>query len=81
MIGVEVRRSLNIRTTAFSRKQIYATVGNNEKVEYLKNNLQLPRSNIFNSRNPSFLSDLMRETMGRGVDIVLNSLSGELLHA
>ena len=36
---------------------------------------------IFNSRDSSFLADLMRETSGRGVDLVLNSLSGELLHA
>lgn len=27
------------------------------------------------------MPDLMRQTRGRGVDIVLNSLSGELLHA
>ena len=41
----------------------------------------IPRHRIFNSRNISFLSDLMRETENRGVDIVLNALSGELLHA
>ena len=39
-----------------------------------------PRNHIFNSRNASFLHDLMHETGGRGVDLVLNSLSGELLH-
>jgi NADPH:quinone reductase-like Zn-dependent oxidoreductase len=27
------------------------------------------------------VADVMRETNGKGVDIVLNSLSGELLHA
>jgi NADPH:quinone reductase-like Zn-dependent oxidoreductase len=36
---------------------------------------------IFNSRDVSFLDDVMRATGGRGVDVVLNSLSGELLHA
>ena len=41
----------------------------------------IPRSHIFNSRDTSFLTDVMRETNGRGVDIVLNSLAGELLHA
>jgi NADPH:quinone reductase-like Zn-dependent oxidoreductase len=41
----------------------------------------IPRHHIFNSRNISFLSDVKRETNGVGVDIVLNSLSGELLHA
>ena len=42
---------------------------------------ELPRDRIFNSRNASFLQDIMRVTNGRGVDVVLNSLSGELLHA
>lgn len=41
----------------------------------------IPRSRIFNSRDDSFLDGVLRETDGQGVDIVLNSLSGELLHA
>ncbi len=41
----------------------------------------IPRDHIFNSRDGSFVPDLMRQTRDRGVDIVLNSLSGELLHA
>lgn len=41
----------------------------------------LERNCIFNSRDASFLQDVMRETNGKGVDLVLNSLSGELLHA
>ncbi len=40
----------------------------------------IARNRIFNSRNSSFLPEVKRETNGRGVDIVLNSLSGELLH-
>lgn len=60
---------------------MFVTVGNEEKVQYLMDTFGIPRHRIFNSRNISFLSDLMRETEGRGVDVVLNSLSGELLHA
>ena len=60
--------------------EIYTTVGNDEKVEYLMSNFGIPRHRIFNSRDASFLKDLMKETNGRGVDLVLNSLSGELLH-
>ena len=63
------------------KKKVYTTVGNDEKVKHLMNNLQLPRNHIFSSRDTSFLADLMHETKGRGVDLVLNSLSGELLHA
>ena len=44
-------------------------------------NFDIPRNRIFNSRDTTFLPDIMRETSNRGVDIALNSLSGELLHA
>jgi NADPH:quinone reductase-like Zn-dependent oxidoreductase len=56
-------------------------VGNPEKVQYLVDDFGVPRNRIFNSRDTSFLRDIMTETNGRGVDVVLNSLSGELLHA
>ena len=61
--------------------EIYTTVGNEEKVKYLMETFGLPRNRIFNSRTTSFVDDIMRETNGEGVDLVLNSLSGELLHA
>ncbi|KAI4094752.1 MAG: hypothetical protein LQ344_001997 [Seirophora lacunosa] len=61
--------------------QIFATVGNDEKRQYLVQTFGIPHDRIFNSRNESFLTDVKRATNGRGVDIVLNSLSGELLHA
>jgi NADPH:quinone reductase-like Zn-dependent oxidoreductase len=62
-------------------KKIYATVGSPEKVQYLVETFNLPRSHIFSSRDATFLPGIMRETSNRGVDVVLNSLSGELLHA
>ncbi|KAF1979110.1 putative polyketide synthase [Bimuria novae-zelandiae CBS 107.79] len=61
--------------------EIYATVGSEEKVQYLIDTFSIPRAHIFDSRSASFLPNLMRETHDRGVDLVLNSLSGELLHA
>ncbi|KAK5991583.1 Highly reducing polyketide synthase gloL [Cladobotryum mycophilum] len=61
--------------------EIYATVGNEEKTQFLIDNHNLPRERIFNSRSISFLEKTLEATNGRGVDIVLNSLSGELLHA
>lgn len=41
----------------------------------------IPRDRIFNSRDTSFLPSVLRETGGKGVNVVLNSLSGELLHS
>jgi len=59
---------------------IFVTVSTEEKINYLVSEINLPRSRIFNSRNSSFVEGIMRETQGRGVDLALNSLSGELLH-
>lgn len=61
--------------------KIYATVSSEEKIQYLEDNFGLDRSCIFNSRNDSFVQQLMQKTEGEGVDLALNSLSGELLHA
>ncbi|GFF60843.1 lovastatin nonaketide synthase [Aspergillus udagawae] len=61
--------------------EIFATVGSNEKKNHLIDNLQIPEDHIFDSRSPSFELNVMRMTDTKGVDIVLNSLSGELLHA
>lgn len=61
--------------------EIYATVGSEDKVQYLMDNFGLPRQRIFRSRDTSFVEGVLRETNGKGVDLALNSLSGELLHA
>lgn len=61
--------------------EIFCTVGSEEKAKYLMSTFGMPRDHIFQSRDASFLPDILEATGGRGVDIVLNSLSGELLHA
>lgn len=61
---------------------IYVTVGTEEKKNYLLREFpSLPVENIFYSRDTSFEEDVMKATGGRGVDVVLNSLSGPLLQA
>lgn len=61
--------------------EIYATVGNEAKAKYLQDRFGIPRNRICNSRDTSFYEDVMKATDGQGVNLVLNSLSGELLHA
>ncbi|EFQ96831.1 fatty acid synthase S-acetyltransferase [Nannizzia gypsea CBS 118893] len=61
--------------------EVFVTVGSEEKVQYLMDEFGIPRHRIFNSRNADFLPCIMKETDGRGVDVVLNSLTGKLLHA
>ncbi|ORY69074.1 uncharacterized protein BCR38DRAFT_508552 [Pseudomassariella vexata] len=61
--------------------EIYCTVGSETKRKYLMDNYGIDPSHIFTSRDPSFLPEVMRATKNAGVDVVLNSLSGDLLHA
>ena len=61
--------------------EIYATVGQERKKAYLIEQFGLDPSRIFNSHDISFLAGIMNATHNRGVDVVLNSLVGEKLHA
>jgi acyl carrier protein len=70
-----------IQVARMLEAELYVTVGSEEKVKYLMDNYNIPRNRIFHSRDNSFVDGVMRETNGRGMDFVLNSLSGELLHA
>ncbi|KAK1573272.1 KR domain-containing protein [Colletotrichum navitas] len=58
---------------------VYATVGTDEKRRLLVENYAVLDEHIFYSRDASFAKGIKRVTGGRGVDCVLNSLSGELL--
>jgi NADPH:quinone reductase-like Zn-dependent oxidoreductase len=60
---------------------VYATVGSDEKARYLMDTFGMPRNHMFHSRDASFVNQVQAATQGTGVDLVLNSLSGELLHA
>uniref|UniRef100_A0A6B2E4Y7 Fatty acid synthase n=1 Tax=Phlebotomus kandelakii TaxID=1109342 RepID=A0A6B2E4Y7_9DIPT len=61
---------------------VFTTVGSKEKREFLKKNFpQLTDRHIGNSRDCSFEQLIMRETRGKGVDLVLNSLAEEKLQA
>lgn len=59
--------------------EIFVTVGSTEKRDSTKSLYGIPDDHIFNSRDTSFAKAVMRMTNGRGVDCVLNSLSGEML--
>ncbi|XP_075725722.1 fatty acid synthase-like isoform X2 [Rhipicephalus microplus] len=62
--------------------EIFTTVGTNDKREFLKRRFPaLKDRNIANSRDLSFEENVMNETEGHGVHLVLNSLSNEKLQA
>lgn len=58
---------------------IYVTVGSDEKRALVRDSFQIPDENIFSSRGLDFSHQILRKTNGHGVDVVLNSLSGEAL--
>jgi hypothetical protein len=59
--------------------EVYATVGSREKREFIERELGVRPDRIMNSRSLDFVQELAKKTDGRGVDLVLNSLSGEAL--
>lgn len=61
--------------------KVYATVSTDDKKNFLVDHFGLPREQIFQSRDTTFVEGIHRATAGRGVDVVLNSLTGDLLHA
>lgn len=60
---------------------IIATCGSREKCDFLKEVYGLKDAQILSSRDSSFVDGVYKLTNGKGVDVVLNSLSGDLLHA
>ncbi|OJZ81972.1 hypothetical protein ASPFODRAFT_84885 [Aspergillus luchuensis CBS 106.47] len=59
--------------------EIFATVGTEEKKQYLVEHFGLQPDHILNSRTAGFAAQIRSLTDGRGVDVVLNSLIGDLL--
>lgn len=60
--------------------QGFTTVSTEEKKHFLVNSFGIKKENVFSSRAASFLPGILAATKGRGVDVVMNSLSGDLLH-
>jgi acyl transferase domain-containing protein/NADPH:quinone reductase-like Zn-dependent oxidoreductase/NAD(P)-dependent dehydrogenase (short-subunit alcohol dehydrogenase family)/acyl carrier protein len=58
--------------------KIYATVGSDEKREYLRS---LGVQHIMHSRKLDFAREVLEMTGGQGVDVVLNSLTGPAITA
>ncbi|KAI8627782.1 putative polyketide synthase [Xylariaceae sp. FL1651] len=59
--------------------EIFVTAGTTTKRQLLIDEYKIPPDHVFDSRGLSFAKGIMRMTNGKGVDVVLNSLSGEAL--
>lgn len=58
---------------------IFVTVGSHDKRTFLMERYNIPEVRILYSRDNSFGPAIRRATNGEGVDVVLNSLAGDLL--
>lgn len=70
-----------IQIAQLAGAEIYTTVSTEEKKDYLVSTFGLNPAHIFSSRDCSFLPGILSATGGRGVDVVINSLTGDQLHA
>ncbi|KAI1176151.1 hypothetical protein F4777DRAFT_578200 [Nemania sp. FL0916] len=59
--------------------EVFATAGTKKKRDFISAKYGIPQDHIFSSRDTSFAHGLMSMTEGRGADVVLNCLSGQLL--
>lgn len=70
-----------IQLAQYKKAEIYVTIETEGKRQFLESTHGIPRSRMFSSRNTKFADEIMRETGGRDVDCIINSLVGELLNA
>ena len=59
---------------------IFTTVNTAEEGHSLESRFSISADRIFSLHESSFVQDIMVRTNGRGVDVILNSLTGEHLH-
>lgn len=62
-----------IAIARLARAEIYATAGTHERRELLR---RMGINNVYDSRSVAFAEQILEDTDGYGVDIVLNSLTG-----
>lgn len=70
-----------IQVAKYLGAEVFVTVGSDAKKKLVMDLYDISEDHIFYSRNTSFAQGIMRKTGNRGVDVILNSLSGKGLIA
>lgn len=65
-----------IQLAQYLGAEIYATAGSDEKRDFLR---LMGVTHIYSSRDMHFAEQILADTHGQGVDVVLNSLAGEAI--
>jgi len=66
-----------IQVAKWRGAEIFATAGSDEKRDFLR---LLGVEHIYDSRSLAFADEILADTGGKGVDVVLNSLAGEAVN-
>ncbi|KAI3316712.1 hypothetical protein HD806DRAFT_552023 [Xylariaceae sp. AK1471] len=70
-----------IRLAQSRGADVFATVGTPEKARFLTENMGVPASHIFSSRDVAALERAVAVTGGRGFDVILSTVRDEALYA
>src|SRR5207248_7753193 len=65
-----------VQVARLTGAEIFATAGSEEKRAFLRS---LGLRHVFDSRSHGFAEQIMQRTRGAGVNVVLNSLTGEFI--
>ena len=72
MAAIQIAQSLGA--------EVYATVGTDDKAKILVEEFGIPASRIFNSRKLSAVEDILKATNRKGLDVILSSSGGDMMH-
>ncbi|KAB8201907.1 hypothetical protein BDV34DRAFT_228866 [Aspergillus parasiticus] len=70
-----------IQLAQYVGAEIYVTVGSDAKRRFLHDTYKIPYERMFSSRCSKFAAGIMKATNGEGVDVIVNSITGDLLDA
>ncbi|GKZ33156.1 type I Iterative Polyketide synthase (PKS) [Aspergillus brasiliensis] len=68
-----------IRLARIRGADVFVTAGSAEKRQFLHRTFEIPEAHISSSRTLEFRHRVLSQTGGKGVDVVVNCLSGQLL--
>ncbi|GAB1200503.1 hypothetical protein APSETT444_009876 [Aspergillus pseudonomiae] len=70
-----------IQLAQYVGAEIYVTVGSDAKRRFLHDTYKIPYERMFSSRCSKFAAGIMKATDGKGIDVIVNSITGDLLDA
>ncbi|KAH8711877.1 hypothetical protein GQ44DRAFT_689781 [Phaeosphaeriaceae sp. PMI808] len=70
-----------VHIATLASTEIFATVRTDEQKDYFAKKYGINQSHIFSTQHTGFVSAIRRLTKGYGLDVVLNTFSGEMLQS